>query len=391
MTCYSHSRISTFEQCPYKYKLQYIDRVKVDVPTTIEAFMGDLVHQTLEKLYGDLKFQKTNTKEELLKFYNDLWEKEYTEDILIAKSEYTANNYKQMGEKYISDYYDTYNPFDDMTIIGLETQDRMMLPDGNQWHVRIDKLGFNGDTYFVADYKTNSRMKDQEEADSDRQLAMYSIWVKEKFKDAKKVVLKWYMLAFNKEVTSERNDEELQKLQQEIVDRIKEVESATEYPLNQTALCNYCVFQQMCPSFKHEAELEEKSPKEFKEDDGVKLVDEYAKLDLQEKDIKKQKEQIKHDLIEFAKQKEMDVVCGSNKKASVKPYAKVVYPEDKVQFTQFLKDKGFYEEVSMISYPKLNSLILKKEIDDDVINMTSTDTDYRISLSKRREVEDERP
>ncbi len=69
MTTYSHSRLSTFENCKYKYKLQYIDKIKVDVPTTVEAFMGDLVHQTLEKLYTDLKFQKLNTLKGLLKFY----------------------------------------------------------------------------------------------------------------------------------------------------------------------------------------------------------------------------------------------------------------------------------------------------------------------------------
>jgi len=78
MTTYSNSRLSTFENCKYKYKLQYIDKIKVDVPTTVEAFMGDLVHQTLEKLYTDLKFQKLNTLKELLKFYHDLWEKEWT-------------------------------------------------------------------------------------------------------------------------------------------------------------------------------------------------------------------------------------------------------------------------------------------------------------------------
>ena len=72
MTCYSHSRISTFEQCKYKYKLQYIDRVKVDIPTTIECFMGDMVHQALEKLYSMLKFQKTMSIEEVIIFYNTL-------------------------------------------------------------------------------------------------------------------------------------------------------------------------------------------------------------------------------------------------------------------------------------------------------------------------------
>ena len=50
MALYSHSRISCYETCPYQYKLRYIDRVKGDIHTTIEAFMGELVHRTLENL-----------------------------------------------------------------------------------------------------------------------------------------------------------------------------------------------------------------------------------------------------------------------------------------------------------------------------------------------------
>jgi putative RecB family exonuclease len=389
MTCYSHSRISTFEQCKYKYKLQYIDRIKVEVSTTVEAFMGDLVHRTLEKLYGDLKFEKTNTKEDLLKYYNDLWSKEWTDEILIAKQDLTSENYRLMGEKYISTYYDHYQPFDQMTILGLETQDRMTLSDGNQYHVRIDKLACIGDTYYVCDYKTNSRMKDQEEADEDRQLAMYSIWVKDKFKDAKRVILLWHMLAFDKEATSERTEEQLQELHDDVVARIKEIESCNEYPTNTTALCNYCVYKSICPSFKHESELDEKTPEEFKEDDGVKLVNEYAELEALEKETKSKKEEIKEKLIEFSKQKEVDIIYGSNKKVSVKTQNKVVYPEDKTEFVQLIKDKGLYEKLSMISYPKLNSLILKNQIDQEIINQTTIGKDYRISLSKKAEGEDD--
>lgn len=389
MTTYSHSRISTFEQCKYKYKLQYIDRVKVDVPTTVEAFMGDLVHRTLEKLYNDLKFEKLNTKEELLKFYNDLWTKEWTDEILIAKKDISSENYRKMGEKYISMYYDHYHPFDQMTILGLETQDRMTLSDGNQYHVRIDKLGCVGNTYYVCDYKTNSRMKDQEEADSDRQLAMYSIWVKDKFKDAKKVILLWHMLAFDKEATSERTDEQLQKLHDEVVERIKEIESCTEYPTNVTALCDYCVYKSMCPSFKHEVELKEKSVKEFKDDDGVKLVDELAEVEQQEKELKAKKEELKEQIIAFAKQKEIDIIYGSNKKASVKEYKKIVYPEDKEGFIDLLKKKGVYDDITIISYPKLNSLILRKNIDNEIINQITLQKDFRISLSKKKEVQND--
>ena len=32
MATYSHSKVSCFENCPYKYKLKYIDRVPEEIP-----------------------------------------------------------------------------------------------------------------------------------------------------------------------------------------------------------------------------------------------------------------------------------------------------------------------------------------------------------------------
>jgi len=87
-------------------------------------------------------YKKLVSKATLLKFYKELWEREYSEDILVVKASQglTSDNYKKMGLQYISDYYNKFKPFDQLTILGLETTDRMTLPDGNQWHVRIDKL-----------------------------------------------------------------------------------------------------------------------------------------------------------------------------------------------------------------------------------------------------------
>jgi putative RecB family exonuclease len=58
MSVYSHSRLSCYEQCPQKYKLKYLDKVKTEVEQSIEAFLGSRVHETLEKLYQDLRYQK---------------------------------------------------------------------------------------------------------------------------------------------------------------------------------------------------------------------------------------------------------------------------------------------------------------------------------------------
>ncbi len=369
MSTYSHSQLSTFEQCRYKYKLSYIDNKKVKI-STVEAFMGNLVHASLEKLYKDLKFKKLNSLKELIAFYNNEWEKGWTDDIIIAKKEYAKENYRKMGEQYIIDYYSQYQPFDQMTIIGLETKDKIKLKDGSYYCIRIDKFGCKDNIYYVCDYKTNSKLKNQLEADTDRQLAMYSIWVKNKFKDAKKVILKWHMLAFNKEVISERTDNELKKLEEDTIKLIKTIETAKKFPTKVSNLCNYCVYKDQCPSFKHELELEKKPLKEFKKDDGLKLVDKFAELQSKKKEAEDNMESLKDDLIEFAKQNNIDIVYGSNKKASVKEYLKVIYPDDMEDFIKLLKKKKLYDEFIMLCYPKLNSKILKNEIDKDLIKLT---------------------
>jgi putative RecB family exonuclease len=383
MTRYSHSKISTFEQCRYKYKLQYIDRIRMDEKKSVELFLGSRVHDALEKLYKDLGFMKLLSKDELLAFYSAEWDRLWTDDITIVK-EYSAENYREMGASYLSLYYEQYHPFDDMTIIGLETQDLLELPGGNVYDVRIDKLGCSGDTYYVCDYKTNNSMKTQAEADADRQLAMYSIWVRKRFPDASRVVLVWHMLKFGKDVRTERSSEELEEVQASVVSRIAEIESCTQFPTNVTSLCSYCQFRSICPSFKHEYELEEKSAVEFKEDDGVRLVDEYDQVSASLKELNERKDSLKDDLVAFSNQLGVDVVYGSSKKVSVKEIEIVEYPEDKEGFVTVLKETGAYDAVSQVSYPRLTSLILKGEIDARIASLVGRGKDYRLSVSRKQ-------
>jgi putative RecB family exonuclease len=391
MATYSHSKISMFENCPYSYKLKYIDKIEVDIPATIEMFMGDLVHKTLEKLYKDLKYQKLNSKEEILSYFNELWENQYSNNILITKLDIgiTAENYRKMGEKFISDYYEKYKPFNQITIVALESQDKMTLPDGNQWHVRIDKLGFDSKgNYYVCDYKTNSYLKTQQEADSDRQLAMYSVWVKNKFRDAKSVKLLWHMLAFGKEVISERTDEELSKLQQNVIEIIRLIETAEKennFPRKKSALCNYCLYKSICPSFKHHLEI--KNEIKLKEDEGLKLVDEYAEIKNKVTELEKKQEELKERMIRFAKQKDIDVIYGSNMKCSLKEFEKIVMPEGKnrFKFINLMKEKGIYEECSMICYQKINSKIIKNEIDEEFRKIVNIEKDWKLTLTKKRD------
>ena len=90
MTIYSHYRLSYFEQCPQKYKLNYIDKVETEIAESIEAFLGSRVHETLEKLYRDLQYQKMNSLEDLVGFFRDEWFKNWNDSIVIVKKEEAA-------------------------------------------------------------------------------------------------------------------------------------------------------------------------------------------------------------------------------------------------------------------------------------------------------------
>ena len=381
MTIYSHSRLGTFQQCKYKYKLQYIDKIKSDLES-IEIFMGKRVHEVLEKLYNDLKFQKLNTKEELLLFFEKIWDDNWHDKVFITKNEYTAENYKEMGKKFISDYYEHYKPFNQRRVIAVETQDRMDLSDGNQYHIRIGHLACDKEgNYYICDYKTNNSLKAQEELDEDHQLAMYSIWVKQKYPDASSVKLVWYFLAFDKEMVSERNDAQLEELKEQIEKLIKEIENCDKFPTNVSSLCDYCQYKVICPAWKHKFEVEEKK-KEFSEDDGGKLVNEFSELQETKKQAEIKIEEIRKDLIEFARQKKIDMVFGTKKKCSVKEYDKVVFL-DKEELLKLIKEKGLYDRFSSLNYFKLSPKIRKKEVDEDIINLTEREKAYRLTLSNR--------
>lgn len=246
MTNYSYSRISTFDTCPYKYKLQYIDNIKADIPTTVEAFMGNIVHTTLQMLYKDKRLGIEQTKQSLIKYYECLWKRNFTKDILITK-EKSEDEYKKIGEKYILDYYNRMYPFNQLTIIDLETQEKLKLDKENNWYIRIDKFAKDkNNNYYICDYKTNANMKTQKEVDEDEQLAMYSIWVKDKFKNCKSIKLVWHMLAFNKDLISERTNEQLEKLKTKILNKIKTIELTKTFEKKTGKLCNYCIYKNIC-------------------------------------------------------------------------------------------------------------------------------------------------
>jgi len=89
------------------------------------------------------------------------------------------------------------------------------------------------------------------------------------------------------------------------------------------------------------------------------LIDEYEKIESQKKEIEQKEEELKKKIIELAKQKNTDILFGTNKKCSIKEYEKIVYPDDKTFMLELIRKKGLYDRFSSINYFKLNPAILR--------------------------------
>ena len=131
-TLYSHFRLSSYENCPFQYKLKYVDRVQPPLGTTIEAFVGSRVHDALEWLYRLARDGRVATKEELVQKYQALWEAKWEDEIRVIKQELEVEHYRSNGQKWVEQYWDRYQPFDQGITIDLECKVFIDLPGGGK-------------------------------------------------------------------------------------------------------------------------------------------------------------------------------------------------------------------------------------------------------------------
>lgn len=404
MSVYSHSRLSTYENCPLKYKFQYIEKIKPEVEwTSIEAFMGSRVHDVLEKLYHDLRLSKLNTSEELLSFYDETWKKEWNCDIRVIKKGYTAENYKDTGRKCVADYYEHYTPFNDSRTLALEQRVTIEI-DGHKLAGYIDRLSHRevGD-YEIHDYKTGQYLPAQRYFDTDRQLALYQIGVEDMWGDAKSVELIWHYLAHDKEIRSRRTPEDLEQLKSGIVSLIEDVEKAEsedDFSARESGLCGWCEYQELCPNKAHMVKTAAMPVNEFLNEPGVTLVNKYSEL-LNEKKtyltkVESEIEKLKEAIIAYTKKEDIEVIRGSEKKLKIKAETRTKFPgksdSNRTKLDNLLKEAGRWQEIS-----DLNVYALAKAMKSDawgpelikkVEEYQKMEESYRFTLSTLKEKEE---
>lgn len=251
MAVYSHSKLETFEQCRLKFKYRYIDKIIPEVPKGIEAHLGEVVHKTLEWLHMEIMEKRMPSIDAIITFYSERWIENFSADMNIVNKNMKAEDYFNKGVEFLINYYSKNHPFKDNTI-ATEQKIEIDLDEERKLIGFIDRLVHNleKDEIEIHDYKTSNSMWSQEKIQNNRQLALYSMAIKEMFGKEKSVCLIWHFLAHNTKVCIRKTDQELARLKQEIIQLIEEIEHTKHFPAYISRLCDWCEYRTICEAWK---------------------------------------------------------------------------------------------------------------------------------------------
>lgn len=250
---YSYSKLACFEQCPYKYKLIYIDGHFISCPSIATDF-GTLIHHIEEEIGKYLQTGlKPDYKSLIFDFESKLKqiEKDYPDDFhTLDKS---GRSYKEKAEYYKStgiyrlENRLTQNP--DLEIVGLEKEFYLEFNE-YLFHGFIDRIFYDKskDEYIIEDIKTYSKPMDNKDLKVPLQHVVYSLALKST--GINKIVCTYDLplCDINQKVDSKYLGKGILKLE-ELFEDIK----YSDFEPKPSPLCHWCLFSGTYPNQPEEA------------------------------------------------------------------------------------------------------------------------------------------
>ncbi len=234
------SNLQMFDICPLHYKAKVI----FNIPTPIAAVQsfGISIHNTLYKFYERLS-------EDNALVFNDLQtilKKEWISDGYDNKK-HEEERFLQAG-KILKEFYKTeVKNFEKP--LGLEMPFSFVLKNGVKVFGKIDRVDKKENGIEIIDYKTG---EDNPKADKAHrlQLAMYALAatkVKDEIlnKNPKDITLTLHFLEGNTKKSMNFNQQDLDKLEDELIEKISEIEKS-DFKCSGNVLCLNCEYKMLC-------------------------------------------------------------------------------------------------------------------------------------------------
>jgi len=250
---FSYSKINTYELCPQKYKINYIDKIKKS-HEGIEAFMGKRVHEVLDWIFIEREsLGNFFSVDLLLDKYEEFWKKKWHGNIYLAMTpkKYKRKNIDKIivynnGVKCLVNFYNRYKPNFNKNIVETELQCDVEF-NGFKFKGIIDRLDrVDNGIYEIYDYKTGKKPISFTKSISNLQLIIYQLAVESKYKDCKKIILNWYYLKTNEIISVTYSREEINDFKLKIIKKILDIKDDKNYYPRPSMLCEWCHFWEEC-------------------------------------------------------------------------------------------------------------------------------------------------
>ena len=380
-TSFSHNSLKTFEQCPRRFKFQYIEHAEVPSRVSADTYLGNAVHQALHRLYERVGDGKLWPLEEMLAFYDAEWEKPERREIEVPKEYMTVDDYIRNGRTMLETYYRRYQPFQDGTLLGVEHDLHMTLPN-TEFRIkgRVDRIWKRRDGIIeICDYKTGSTLpRGGEDPRFWFQMGLYQLLVRQNFPQFKEIELVQYYLKLDEAIPYRMSEEELDLLAEQAKNVILETHQAERidsFATKEGFWCDYCDFFKLCPAKRHALILEsEAGAKDNREkstaESASQLAEKFLQVDRQKKAIEAEHEALKQDLTQAARDLAMEQFQATSGSVSVKLTREEKFPTKTNDLKGYSAVSGLVREFQLdtcltLDIRALSELYLKDRLTND--------------------------
>jgi len=240
----SYSQISSYQRCPHRYQLQYVQRLPV--PKRGELLLGSIVHGAL-KFMHEPKGPRLPAEEEVIAEFCRLWkgeEENIPEGERTALFEDGVNMLRRHYERAVSRQEPRFTA-------DVERFFSLPFGEGNAITGKIDRIDALGDgTIEVLDYKTGRRgMPVQGEVDRDLQLAIYRMAAQEMLYPDKTITTSLYYLHHGMTLTARFAPQQMEEVREEIREVVAGIERGDFSPRVEP-WCDRCEYRAYCMVFR---------------------------------------------------------------------------------------------------------------------------------------------
>jgi DNA helicase II / ATP-dependent DNA helicase PcrA len=238
----SASAIDTYKTCPQKYLFSTLWKLRSG-PHAAMSF-GSVMHTTIKHFLAEVRKGRTVAFEEVVTIFEREWTPAGFED------DYQQEGYKQDGIEQLRIFHSgmTAAP---QEIEAQEKTFELPMEDNIVVTGRIDQINrFGEGEREIVDYKTG-RPRTAEDARKDFQLSIYALAATEilEFVPGRLV---FHYLADNSRVETSRDEKDLKKTRQAILETAANIRAGEFAPDPGLFKCRNCAFRPICPAFEQQ-------------------------------------------------------------------------------------------------------------------------------------------